>query len=279
MHMEQNNYITNLFDLQNQVAIVTGGMGKLGTEYTKALVRAHSRVAIFDLTDEPNEQLAELAKKYPVQFFKADITKEEEVERAVREVTKTWDTPTILVNNAGWKASPNVPSKASVPFEEYPMDVWDDVFEVNAKAAAICAKIVGREMIKVKKEGVIINIASQLALVGQDQRIYEYRENIGKDKFVKDAPYGASKAALVSLTRDLAIQWAQYGIRVIAFAPAGVFNPNSDKEFVESYTYRVPMGRMANVDEYNGIIVFLASKASSYMTGTVLVADGGITAW
>jgi NAD(P)-dependent dehydrogenase (short-subunit alcohol dehydrogenase family) len=116
-------------------------------------------------------------------------------------------------------------------------------------------------------------------LVGQDQRIYEYREKIGKDKFVKDAPYGASKAALVSLTRDLAIQWAQYGIRVITFAPAGVLNPNSDKEFVENYSYRVPMGRMANVDEYNGIIVFLASKASSYMTGTVVVADGGITAW
>jgi len=159
------------------------------------------------------------------------------------------------------------------------MDIWDEVFEVNTKAAAICAKIVGKEMIETKREGIIINIASQLALVSPDQRIYEYREKIGKNKFVKDAPYGASKAALVALTRDLATQWAKYGIRVVTFAPAGVFNPNSDKEFVENYSFRVPMGRMANVDEYNGIIVFLASRASSYMTGTVLVADGGLTAW
>lgn len=277
--MEHNTYINDLFDLKNQVVIVTGGMGKLGTEYTKALAMANSRVAIFDLIDEPNETLTELAKDYPVKFFKVDITKEEEVVRAVQEVEKIWDIPTILINNAGWKASPNVPSKGSVPAEDYPMDVWDEVFEVNLKTAAICAKVVGKRMIETKKEGVIINIASQLALVGQDQRIYEYREKIGKSKFVKDAPYGASKAALVSLTRDLAIQWAKYGIRVVAFAPGGVFNPSSDKEFVESYSYRVPMGRMANVDEYNGIIVFLASNASSYMTGNVIVADGGWTAW
>jgi len=277
--MEKSTYINNIFDLKNQVAIVTGGMGKLGTEYTKALAMANSRVAIFDLVSEPNETLAELSKRYPIKFFKVDITKEEEVVKAVKEVAEIWDTPTILINNAGWKASPNVPSKASIPAEDYPMDVWDEVFEINTKAAAICAKVVGKAMIEAKKEGVIINIASQLALVGQDQRIYEYREKIGKSKFVKDAPYGASKAALVALTKDLAIQWAKYGIRVVAFAPGGVFNPNSDKEFVESYCYRVPMGRMASVDEYNGIIIFLASKASSYMTGTVLVADGGWTAW
>jgi len=116
--MENNTYINDLFDLKNQVVIVTGGMGKLGTEYTKALAMANSRVAIFDLTDEPNETLAEFEKKYPIKFFKVDITKEEEVVRAVQEVIKVWDTPTILVNNAGWRSSTKVPSKAGVPFQE-----------------------------------------------------------------------------------------------------------------------------------------------------------------
>jgi NAD(P)-dependent dehydrogenase (short-subunit alcohol dehydrogenase family) len=277
--MEQNSYINELFDLKDQVVILTGGMGKLGTEYAKALAKANSRVAIFDLTDIPNETLAELSKNYPIKFFKVDVTKEEEVSRGVQEVEGIWGVPTILINNAGWRASPNVPSKASVPAEDYPMDVWDEVFEINVKAAAICAKIVGKKLIEGKKDGVIINIASQFGLVAADQRVYEHREKIGKNKFVKDASYGASKAALISLTRDLATQWARYGIRVVAFAPGGVFNPKSDKEFVENYSSRVPMGRMANIDEYNGIIVFLASKAASYMTGTVIVADGGWTVW
>ena len=277
--MQNKDYMSKLFGLENQIVVLTGGMGKLGTQYAQALAKAGAKVVIFDLTNEPNEQLAELAKDYPIMFLKVDIRKEQEVIEAVKDVEKEWGAPTILINNAGWKASPNVPSKASVPFEEYPMNIWDEVFEINTKAAAICSKIIGENMIKKQKEGTIINIASQYGLVSADQRVYEYRESIGKNKFVKDAPYGASKAALIALTKDLATQWAKYGIRVIAFAPGGVFNPKSDKQFVDNYSARVPLGRMANVDEYNGIIVFLASKASSYMTGNVIVADGGWTAW
>lgn len=272
-------YPYNLFDLKGKITIVTGGMGKLGTEFTDALTKANSKVAIFDIIDKPNPKLAWLAKKYPLMFLKVDITKENEVKAGLKKIEQKWGTPTILVNNAGWKASPNDPRGAGKPFEEYPVDLWDNVFKLNTTAAMICSKIVGGNMVRKKKPGVIINIASHFALVAPDQRVYDYRKKLGKTRFVKDASYSASKAALLALTRDLASQWARYNIRVVALAPGGVFNPKSDKEFVKNYSSRVPLGRMAAMDEYNGAIIFLASDAASYMTGSVLVIDGGWTAW
>lgn len=272
-------YIYELFNLGERVAVVTGGMGRFGTEDAKILLKANARVAIFDIADEPNEELAGLAKDNLLRFYTVDVTKEEQVKEAVSKIEKEWDAPSILVNNAGWRASPNEVSRASVPFQEYPMDVWDEVFRINTTGAAICAKVVGGRLIERKKPGVIINIASHYALVSPDQRIYAYREAKGKGRFVKDASYSASKAALIAMTRDLATQWAPYGIRVVALAPGGAFNSKSDQEFVEQYNLRVPLGRMARVDEYNAAILFLASDASSYMTGSTLVMDGGWTAW
>lgn len=277
--MSNKNYIESLFNLKNRIAVVTGGMGKLGAQFTETLARAHCRVAVFDVADKPNEKISKLAKNYPVIFIKIDITNEKNVARAFKAVEKKWGVPTILINNAGWKASPNDPNGAGKPFEKYNMELWNKVFDVNITAAAICSKIMGGQMIKNKKKGVIINVASHYALVAPDQRIYDYRKKSGKEKFVKDASYGASKAALIALTRDLSVQWAKYGIRVVSLAPGGVFNPKSDKEFVENYSSHVPLGRMAEVDEYNGAILFLASEASSYMTGNCLVMDGGWTTW
>ena len=273
------DYIYKLFDLQNRVAIVTGGMGRFGVEDAKILLKANARVAVFDVVAEPNEELTQLAKDNSLKFFRVDVTQEEQVKKAVKQIEEQWDVPSILVNNAGWRASPNEASRASVPFEEYPMDVWDEVFRINTKGAAICSKIIGGRLIVTKKQGVIINIASHYALVSPDQRVYSYRKAKGKEPFVKDASYSASKAALIALTRDLATQWASYGIRVVALAPGGTFNPKSDQEFVEQYSLRVPLGRMARVDEYNAAILFLASDASSYMTGSTLIMDGGWTAW
>ncbi|MBI2670114.1 MAG: SDR family oxidoreductase [Candidatus Yanofskybacteria bacterium] len=277
--MRELAYPFNLFDLNGQVVIITGGLGKLGSQFAKTLVQANAKVATFDITEKPNQELEELAREYPLLFLKVDITSENSVKKGLIAIEKQWGIPTILINNAGWKASPNNPQGAGEAFEEYPIDLWERVFKVNVTGAAICAKIIGKRIIEAEKNGVIINIVSQYALVAPDQRIYDYRQKIGKNKFVKDASYGASKAALVAMTRDLAIQWAPRGIRVVAVAFGGVLNPASDKEFIESYSQRVPLGRMANVDEYNGAILFLASGAASYMTGTTLVLDGGFTSW
>lgn len=273
------NYIFELFNLKNQVVILTGGLGKIGTEYTEVLVKANARVAIFDLSDQPNEKLKQLTSTYPLLFLKVDITKEGEVLNALATVEKKWDVPTILVNNAGWKASPNEATKASVPFENYPLDVWEEIFRINTTGAVICAKVFGGNMIKKNRKGVIINIASTYALVSPDQRIYEYKEKKTGKKFIKDAAYGASKAALIALTRDLATSWAPYGIRVVSLSPGGVLNPKGDPEFIANYSSKTPMHRMANANEYNGALLFLASEASSYMTGSNLVVDGGWTAW
>lgn len=273
------DYIYRLFGLKNKIVILTGGLGKLGTEYSEALVKAGGKVAIFDLTDQPHDRLKKLAKKYPLFFLEVDVTSEEEVKSGVAAVEKKWGTPSVLINNAGWKASPNQATKASVPFEDYPIDVWEEAFKINTTSAAICSKIVGGRMIKGKKGGVILNIASHYALVSPDQRIYQYKEKKEGKKFIKDASYGASKAALIALTRDLATHWAPYGIRVNSFSPGAVYNPKSDPEFEKEYNFRTPLGRRAREDEYNGIILFLVSDASSYMTGANLVADGGWTAW
>ncbi|KKU07739.1 MAG: Oxidoreductase, short chain dehydrogenase/reductase family protein [Candidatus Magasanikbacteria bacterium GW2011_GWA2_45_39] len=273
------NYLVQLFSLNNQVVVLTGGLGKLGTVYAHALVKAGGRVAIFDRIDTPNDSLIELSRHYPLMFLKVDITDESAVCEAVQKVAEAWDVPTVLINNAGWRASPNEGVKGGVPFEDYSMDLWDDIFKINAGGAAICAKVIGGKMIADKRTGVIINIASHYALVAPDQRIYQYKEEKIGRKFIKDPPYGASKAALIALTRDLATQWAPFGIRVVALAPGGVFNPASDPEFVAQYSAHVPLGRMAKIDEYNGALIFLASDASSYMTGNCLVVDGGWTSW
>lgn len=276
--MKNLDYIYNLFHLKNQVVILTGGMGKLGSNFAEALVKANGRVAIFDIVDTPSEKLSQLASRYPLIFMKVDITNEQEVRNAISDVEKKWDTPTILINNAGWKASPNEKTKASVPAEEYPVKMWEEVFRTNTTSAMICAKTVAQKMIQAKRAGVIINIASTFALVSPDQQVYEYKAKKGRP-FIKDASYSASKAALVALTRDLAVQWAKYNIRVVSFSPGGVHSEKSDPEFVKAYSLRTPLGRMANPDEYNAAILFLASDASSYMTGTNLVVDGGWTIW
>lgn len=271
--------LNKLFGLQDQIVVLTGGMGKLGTEYAEALTAAGAKVAIVDIVPEPNPRLAKLAKKFPLLFLKADITKEEEIKDALATIEKEWGTPSILINNAGWKASPNDPQGAGVSFENYSMDLWDKVFSINAGSAARCSKVFGGRMVEKGIKGSIVNIVSHYALISPDQRIYEYREKKGKPKFIKDASYGASKAALIALTRDLATLWAPQGIRVNALALGGVLNPKSDKEFIDNYSSHVPLGRMANSDEYNGAILFLCSNASSYITGTTLVVDGGWTAW
>ncbi len=277
--MENNQYLTKLFDLSNKIVVLTGGMGKLGAEFAGALVKAGAKVAIFDVIKEPSRELAALAEEWPLLFLTVDITDESWVLKSFDEVVGKWGTPNVLINNAAWNPSPDKSSRASVPFEHYPLDVWRAVMDLNITGAAICAKVFGSKLIKEKKPGVLVNIASTYGLVAPDQSLYNHKQTENKLPYVKDASYSVSKAALIALTRNLAVEWAYHGIRVVALSPGGVITENGDQEFTRKYEKRTPLGRMANKDEYNAALIFLISDSASYMTGTNLVVDGGWTIW
>lgn len=259
-----------LFTLDDRVVVVTGGLGQLGREFTGALVTAGARVAVLDVAGDPPDDSDR------VLYVRADVTDRASLERAVAAVEARWETPHVLINNAALDSPPDAPAGSNGPAETYPIDVWRRVLDVNVSGVFQCCQVIGGRLAAAGR-GSVINISSIYGLVSPDQRIYEYRRQQG-EAFFKPAAYAASKSALLNLTRYFATYWAPRQVRVNTLSFAGVFN-DQDPAFLREYTRRVPLGRMARPDEYNGAIVFLASDASSYMTGANLVLDGGYTAW
>jgi NAD(P)-dependent dehydrogenase (short-subunit alcohol dehydrogenase family) len=266
------------FSLTGRIAVVTGGLGQLGREYARALVAAGAHVAVVDVTDSTargDEAFGPLPPETLV--CKADITKRAELEAALAAIRARWGTPSILVNNAALDSPPSAPPAENGPFETYPESSWDRVMAVNVKGTMLCCQVFGGAMAESQAGGSIINVASIYGAVSPDQTIYEYRRERG-EQFYKPVAYSASKSAIYNLTRYLATYWGRKGVRVNTLTLAGVFNQQEDA-FLKEYLRRVPMGRMARADEYGGAVVFLASQASSYMTGATLTLDGGWTAW
>lgn len=261
--------MSSLFSLDGRVAVVTGGLGQLGRQFTRALNGAGARVVVLDQQD------ASARDTDACLHLQADVTDRASLERALAAIEARWGAPHILVNNAALDSPPDAPAGANGPFEAYPADLWRRILDVNVTGVFQCCQVIGGRMAD-GDGGSVINVASIYGLVSPDQRIYEYRRQRG-EVFFKPAAYSASKAALLNLTRYLATYWAPR-VRVNTVSFAGVFN-NQDEAFLRDYTRRVPLGRMAREDEYNGAILFLASQASSYMTGANLVLDGGYTAW
>jgi len=266
----------DLFDVGGKVVVVTGAMGRLGRQFALALARRGANVAALDavLNDETIKTRFGDANDR-IMFIEADVTHRESLMAALDRIEKTWKTPFGLVNNAGIDAPPDASSGDNGPFENVSGAVWDQVLQVNAKGPFLTSQVFGGAMAE-KGRGSIVNICSTYALVAPDQRIYQYRRDRG-EQFYKPAAYGASKAALLNLTRYLALYWADKGVRVNALSPGGVF-AGQDEQFLQGYCAKVPLGRMAGEDEYNGAIIFFMSDASSYMTGANLVIDGGWTA-
>lgn len=269
----------DIFSLNSKVAVVTGGFGQLGRQYSMALVRQGAKVAIVDTVSAANKKVPEFEKylkKKIIRSFLADITKREEVEKVLKNIQTIWGVPQILINNAGIDSPPNAPAAENGLFETYPESSLDKIIDVNLKGTWICCQVFGGEMAKHDK-GSVINISSVYGVVSPNQDIYEYKRKNGNTWF-KPAAYAVTKSAILNLTRYLAIYWVKRGVRVNTLTPAGIFN-NQDKEFLREYCKRIPIGRMAREDEMNGPIIFLASDASSYMTGANLIVDGGWTAW
>jgi len=193
-------------------------------------------------------------------------------------VLEKFDRVDILINNAA--NNPKMENKADVEFsrlEFFPLEQWDADLNVGLKGAFLCSQVIGSEMAR-RKHGVIVNVASDLAVIAPDQRLYRKTGLPEDQQPVKPVTYSVVKTGLVGLTRYLATYWADCGIRVNAISPGGVYN-NQPDDFVARLSQLIPLGRMANANEYQAAILFLCSDASSYMTGTNLVIDGGRSCW
>jgi NAD(P)-dependent dehydrogenase (short-subunit alcohol dehydrogenase family) len=268
------------FSVEGRVAVVTGGLGQLGTQFTKSLAEAGAKVAIFSRRPFDEEKLAE---KFPgadgrIRVYEASVTDKAALEAATEKLVADWGVPEVLVNNAGIDSKPDGSAEQNAPFEVYPQKYWDEIIDTNLTGVMLTSQVVGSRM-AAERRGSIINVGSIYGMVSPNQALYSYREKRDGVPFVKAISYAASKSGLLNLTRYLATYWAPRKVRVNLISFGGVKTASFDKEFIEAFLERVPMGRQAEIDEYNGVIRFLASDASSYMTGSNVVVDGGFTAW
>ena len=270
-----------LFSVEDRIIVITGGLGQLGRQFSIALLEKGAKVAILDLLAEDTDLSASLQPYYnnkSLLLVQNDVTKKSSLQKALTDIKNCWGkAPFGLINNAALDSPPNAPPEETGPFETFPESSWGRIMDVNVKGVFLACQVFGAAMSDAGR-GSIINIGSTYGIVSPDQRIYEYKIKNGGSPFYKPVAYTASKSALVNFTRYLAVYWAKSGVRVNLMAPGGVFN-HQDNEFLKGYCKRVPMGRMANEDEYNGTIIYLMSDASSYMTGSTIVIDGGWTAW
>jgi NAD(P)-dependent dehydrogenase (short-subunit alcohol dehydrogenase family) len=270
---------SDLFKVTSRVIVITGGMGQLGRQYALFLRQHQARIVVLDVTADDRKAIRSRfgAAARNMLFIKADLTQRASLEAALRTIRKKWGVPHALINNAALDSPPGSPAEENGPFETYPESSWDQVMDVNAKGVFLCCQVFGGAMAQAGR-GSIINISSIYGIVSPDQRIYAYRQKRGGKPFFKPVAYSASKSALLNLTRYLATYWAPRNVRVNTLVLAGVFN-NQDPEFLKNYCAKVPLGRMANADEYNGAVLYLVSDASSYMTGSEVRVDGGFSAW
>lgn len=259
--------------LDGQVALVTGGGGILGRVFCRALVEAGASVAIVDVSREAADSAA-AEVGVACAAFACDVSDPASVAATVAAVMDRFGRIDVLVNNAATKTA-NVRDFFE-PFDSFSLETWREVMSVNVDGMFLMAQAVGREMVRAGR-GRVIQTASIYGLVGPDSRIYEGSDYLG-GPINTPAVYSASKAAVVGLTRWLATHWADKGIRVNCLVPGGV-SSGQNSVFSERYSQRVPMGRMALAEEMAPPLLFLASEASSYVTGQVLAVDGGWTAW
>ena len=270
--------MNNMFGLEGEIAVVTGALGKLGPIWTEALLGAGASVFALDLAESKiSEDFAKLQAGYAetrLKLDRTDVRDRQSLEAVCQNCIAAFGIPTILVNNAGIDRPP-ANSTTGYRLEDIPLEENREILEVNTLGLFLVTQVFGSRMVDAGR-GSIINIGSLYAGVSPDARFYDHIQ--GETPFLKPPAYGASKAAVVNLTRYLATLWAPQGVRVNALSPGGVLG-GQDEEFKRKFCNRVPLGRMATAEDLHGPLLFLASQASAYVTGTELVVDGGFTAW
>ena len=262
--------LDRLFGLHDETAAIIGGAGRIGKSLCRALAFAGADVAIIDIDAAAAQHLAEELEASTGRRLlplAIDATSADQLADAVATIGRRLKPPSMLVNSVQFRGAGFYSSNV----EDYPREAWDNVIETNLTAVHLACQAFGRSMIE-HNGGRIVNIASTYGLVSADPRIY------GASGVNSPVAYGAAKAGVVQLTRYLAVHWRDKNIRVNCLVPGGVFD-NQSPEFVANYCERTPLGRMAEPEDYQGAVLFMLSRASDYMTGSVVTVDGGWTAW
>lgn len=272
------NHIFDKFRMNGKAAIVTGGAGLLGKQFSLTLAQAGAGVIVADLLAERAEEVAHSIREagFEARAVAVDVTDPNSVEAMVNAAEKHYGRLDAIVNSAAMdpKFDADNAGKHANNFEDYPVELFREALDVNLTGMFLCSQKAAKVMVKQQK-GSIINICSTYGLVGPDQRLYE-RE--GQPRQYKPVFYTVTKSGVLGLTKYLATYYAGTQIRSNALTPGGVYNAH-DEIFTERYSARTVLGRMADQDEMNGAVLFLASDASTYMTGANVVVDGGWTAW
>jgi len=265
----------DLFSLQGKTAVVTGALGLLGRRHCEALAAAGANVVVADLNETQTQQFAdELGDQHT--GIGLDVTSKASINDALDAILNKYPSVDILVNNAAINDMFENPAMAAElsAFENYPLDAFQKSLDVNVTGVFLCSQVFGSKMAE-QGSGSIINVASTYGIVGPDQSIY--KNEAGEQAFYKSAVYPVTKGAVINFTRFLAAYWGNKGVRVNTLSPGGVEN-SQDVFFIQNYSAKTLLGRMAKSTDYQGALVFLASDASAYMTGANLVVDGGWTA-
>lgn len=263
--------VKKLFDLSDKTIILTGAAGFLGSAYGDGLSQVGANVVLCDVNFNGCRKIEkEIREKYDVNplSVKLDITNSKSIKTLISKVSKKYSKIDVLVNNAAYQGDDKI---RTTNFENLDVSSWNKAIDVNLTGIFQLCQQVGKVMLK-QKSGNVINISSIYGIVGADQRIY------GSSGLNSAVFYATTKSAVLNLTRYLASYWNRTGIRVNTLSPGGVQN-NQQKQFIKKYSQKTMIGRMAKQDEYVGALVFLCSDASSYMTGSNLIIDGGWTAW
>lgn len=271
------------YNLEGRVCLITGGSGFLGRQFAEALGEMGGIPVLLDISEpalrEAKEQVKAFCGRCDAEVV--DVASEASLRTAVDAVKARHGRIDVLINNAALTrySGDADPDAFFAPFENNDDSVWNAGLKVNLTGVMLCCKVVGPIMVA-QEYGSIVNMGSDVGVISPDQRIYEPDPETGYAGMPFNTPifYSVSKAGVIHLTKHLATLWAKHGVRVNCISPAGVYRDH-DPGFVKKLTSRIPMGRMAQVNEYKGAIVFLASDASSFMVGHNLIMDGGRTIW